>query len=138
VRAVNVAWLNEGLPRLTSDHVPISPCRVIWCLTHTVDRRRATVTHDTGNPGEQMVPFYVPVGPCGHVGSGKSTQPGTRRGLMMGAKFAAPDRLVVNLTGDAAFGMAGMHFETASPSPSDPNDCHEQQSVGRLPEIPTE
>jgi len=32
----------------------------------------------------------------------------------MGAKIAAPDRVVVNLLGDAAFGMTGMDVETAA------------------------
>ena len=31
----------------------------------------------------------------------------------MGAKLAAPDKLVVNVLGDAAFGMVGMDVETA-------------------------
>ena len=32
----------------------------------------------------------------------------------MGAKLAAPQNLAVNVMGDAAFGMAGMDFETAA------------------------
>jgi acetolactate synthase-1/2/3 large subunit len=31
----------------------------------------------------------------------------------MGAKLARPDKICVNLMGDAAFGMVGMDFETA-------------------------
>jgi len=31
----------------------------------------------------------------------------------MGASLAAPEKLVVNVMGDAAFGMSGMDFETA-------------------------
>ena len=31
----------------------------------------------------------------------------------MGAKLAAPEKLAVNIMGDAAFGMAGMDYETA-------------------------
>ena len=31
----------------------------------------------------------------------------------MGAKLAEPDKTVVNVMGDAAFGMVGMDFETA-------------------------
>jgi thiamine pyrophosphate-dependent acetolactate synthase large subunit-like protein len=34
----------------------------------------------------------------------------------MGIKLARPDSVVVNLMGDAAFGMVGMDFETASRS----------------------
>jgi acetolactate synthase-1/2/3 large subunit len=113
VQAVKQAWLGEWLPRLTSDETPINPYRVIWDLMHTVDRSRTTVTHDSGNPRDQMVPFYEALIPHGYVGWGKSTQLGTGLGLMMGARLAAPDRLAVNVMGDAAFGMVGLDFETA-------------------------
>jgi acetolactate synthase-1/2/3 large subunit len=60
-----------------------------------------------------MVPFYEAVIPRGYIGWGKSTQLGTSLGLAMGAKLAAPEKLVVNVMGDAAFGMVGLDFETA-------------------------
>lgn len=113
VKAVREAFLKEWLPRLTSDDVPISPYRVIWDLMHTVDRRRTIVTHDAGNPRDQMVPFYESLVPHGYIGWGKSTQLGTGLGLAMGAKLAFPDRLCINIMGDAAFGMVGIDFETA-------------------------
>jgi acetolactate synthase-1/2/3 large subunit len=60
-----------------------------------------------------MVPFWGTTAPRGYLGWGKSTQLGTGLGLAMGAKLAAPDRLVINVMGDVAFGMVGMDFETA-------------------------
>jgi acetolactate synthase-1/2/3 large subunit len=51
--------------------------------------------------------------PRGYLGWGKSTQLGTGLGLTMGARLARPDRLAVNIMGDAAFGMVGMDVETA-------------------------
>jgi acetolactate synthase-1/2/3 large subunit len=113
IRTVKAEFLKAWMPRLTSSDHPISPYRVIWDLMHTVDRRRTIVTHDSGNPRDQMVPFYEAVVPHGYIGWGKTTQLGTGLGLAMGAKLAAPDRLVVNFMGDAAFGMVGMDFETA-------------------------
>lgn len=113
VKAVKDDFMKAWMPRLTSDDLPISPYRVIWDLMHTVDRRRTTVTHDAGNPRDQMLPFYEAVVPHGYIGWGKSTQLGTGMGLMMGAKLANPDWLTVNVMGDAAFGMVGMDFETA-------------------------
>jgi len=113
VRAVKEEFLKEWMPRLTSNETPISPYRLIWDLMQTVDRRRTIVTHDAGNPRDQMIPFYEALIPHGYIGWGKSTQLGTGLGLVMGAKLAAPDHLVVNLMGDAAFGMVGMDFETA-------------------------
>jgi acetolactate synthase-1/2/3 large subunit len=103
------AWM----PRLTSDEVPINPYRVIWELMHAVDRRSTVVTHDAGNPRDQMLPFYEAVAPGTYLGWGKSTQLGTGLGLAMGAKLGRPDWLSVNVMGDAAFGMVGMDFETA-------------------------
>ena len=113
VKAVKAEFLKEWMPRLTSDEVPISPYRAIWDLMHTVDRRRTIITHDAGNPRDQLVPFWESLVPHGYVGWGKSTQLGTGLGLALGAKLAAPDRLCVNLMGDVAFGMVGMDFETA-------------------------
>ncbi len=102
--------------RLNSDEVPISPYRVFHELAGVVDAANAIVTHDSGYPREQIVPFWKPVNPRGYIGWGKSTQLGYGLGLAMGAKLAAPDKQVVNVMGDAAFGMAGMDIETAARS----------------------
>ena len=102
------------MPKLTSNEVPINPYRVIWDLMNTVDRTKTMVTHDSGNPRDQMLPFYQSIIPHGYIGWGKSTQLGFGLGLIMGAKLAAPQNLAVNIMGDAAFGMAGMDFETAA------------------------
>jgi thiamine pyrophosphate-dependent acetolactate synthase large subunit-like protein len=80
---------------------------------HTVDREKTIVTHDSGSPRDQMSPFFEAISPRGFIGWGKSTQLGYGFGLAMGAKLAAPDKLAVNVMGDAAFGMVGLDFETA-------------------------
>lgn len=113
VVASKAAFLKAWMPRLTSDEAPISPYRVVWDLMHTVDRRRTMVTHDAGNPRDQVIPFYEAIVPRGYIGWGKSTQLGTGLGLSMGTKLAHPDWLTVNIMGDWAFGMVGMDFETS-------------------------
>lgn len=113
IKAVKAEFLKAWLPRLTSDDTPISPYRVIWELMHNLDRRRTAITHDAGNPRDQMIPFYETLIPHGYIGWGKTTQLGTGLGLVMGAKLARPDLLCVNVMGDAAFGMVGIDFETA-------------------------
>jgi acetolactate synthase-1/2/3 large subunit len=113
IRTVREQFLREWWPRLSADTHPISPYRVIWELMQTLDRRRAIVTHDSGNPRDQMVPFFEATTPHGYIGWGKTTQLGSGLGLAMGAKLAAPERFAVNLMGDAAFGMVGLDFETA-------------------------
>jgi acetolactate synthase-1/2/3 large subunit len=113
IRQVREAWLAEWMPKLTSNEVPITPYRVIWDFMHAIDPRDAIVTHDSGSPRNQMVPFYRATAPRGYIGWGKSHALGTGLGLIMGAKLAAPDKFCVNFMGDAAFGMTGLDFETA-------------------------
>jgi acetolactate synthase-1/2/3 large subunit len=113
VRASREAFLKEWLPRLTSDGTPINPYRVIWELNQVVDKANTIVTHDSGNPRDQILPFYQATTPRGYLGWGKSTQLGTGYGVAMGAKLAHPNKLSVNVMGDLAFGTAGMEVETA-------------------------
>src|SRR6202007_475434 len=58
-------------------------------------------------------PFWKPVEPLSYIGWGKTTQLGYGLGLAMGAKLARPDKLCINVWGDAAIGFTGMDFETA-------------------------
>jgi thiamine pyrophosphate-dependent acetolactate synthase large subunit-like protein len=114
IRAVREAEREEWLlPRLTAESTPISPYRVIGELMNALDRTRSVVTHDSGNPRDQMVTTYEALVPRGYIGWGKSTQLGTGLGLALGAKLAFPDRTVVNVMGDLAFGTVGMEVETA-------------------------
>jgi thiamine pyrophosphate-dependent acetolactate synthase large subunit-like protein len=113
VRDAKNVYLDEWLPRLTSDETPINPYRVIWDLMHTVDRAQTILTHDSGNPRDQTLSFFEALAPRGYLGWGKSTQLGTGYGIAMGAKLAHPNKLVVNVMGDLAFGTAGMEVETA-------------------------
>ncbi len=86
---------------------------MIWDLLHTVDVSRTIITHDAGSPRDQLSPFWECVTPLSYIGWGKTTQLGYGLGLAMGAKLAHPDKLCVNLWGDAAIGFTGMDFETA-------------------------
>ena len=113
IKSVNDQWLQEWMPKLTSHEVPINPYRVIWELMQTVNPAEAIVTHDSGSPRNQMVPFYLATAPRSYTGWGKSHGLGTGLGLAIGAKLAAPDKFCINWMGDAAFGMVGMDFETA-------------------------
>ena len=114
IASVRKTWLKEWTPKLTSDEVPITPYRVIWEFMNNVDPAEAIVTHDSGSPRDQLMPFYQSGGPRTYLGWGKSHGLGTGLGLNIGAKLAAPDKFVVNFMGDAAFGMTGLDFETAA------------------------
>lgn len=110
------AWLQQWLPKLNHNDKPINPYRVIADFMQVVNPDEAIVTHDSGSPRYQMMPFYRAGIPRSYIGWGKSHQLGTGLGLMMGAKLAAPDKFCVNFMGDAAFGMTGLDFETAARS----------------------
>ena len=112
-QAVKREWLDEWMPQLTSDEEPINQYRIIWDLMHNVDRANTIITHDAGSPRDQLTPFWESVAPRTYMGWGKSTQLGYGLGITMGAKLAEPDKLCVNVMGDAAIGMVGMDIETA-------------------------
>lgn len=107
------AWLREWMPKLTSAETPMTPYRVIWEFVQLVNPAETIVTHDSGSPRNQLLPFYRATTPRGYMGWGKSHALGTGLGLIMGAKLACPDKFCVNFMGDAAFGMTGLDFETA-------------------------
>jgi len=108
------AWLDEWAKFLNSDETPLNQYRVIRDLMRTVDRNNVIMTHDSGSPREQMIPFWETTAAGSYMGWGKSTQLGYGLGITMGAKLAAPNKLCVNVMGDAAIGMTGMDIETAA------------------------
>lgn len=113
IRTIKQAWQAQWMPKLTSQETPLTPYRVIWDLMHTVDVANSIVTHDAGSPRDQTSPFWESTTPLSYIGWGKSTQLGYGLGLAMGAKLARPEKLCVNIWGDAAIGFTGMDFETA-------------------------
>ena len=113
IAEVRAAWLKEWMPKLTSGEAPLSPYRVLWDLQRTVDVASTIITHDAGSPRDQLSPFWVATEPLSYLGWGKTTQLGYGLGLAMGAKLACPEKLCINVWGDAAIGFTGMDFETA-------------------------
>ncbi len=113
VQAVKKKWRDEWMPQLTSNEVPINQYRIIWDLLHNVDSGNVILTHDAGSPRDQTVPMWEATVPRSYMGWGKSTQLGYGLGIIMGAKLAEPDKLCINIMGDAAIGMVGMDIETA-------------------------
>jgi thiamine pyrophosphate-dependent acetolactate synthase large subunit-like protein len=112
IAAERAAWMQRWEAKLTSSESPITPYRVMSEFIRVVDPSGAIVTHDSGSPRDQLLPFYRATTPRGYLGWGKSHQLGTGLGLAMGAKVAAPDKFCVNFMGDAAFGMTGLDLET--------------------------
>lgn len=113
IARIRAEWLDHWIPKLTSNEAPLSPYRVLWDLHATVDRDNTVITHDAGSPRDQISPFWQATVPLSYIGWGKTTQLGYGLGLAMGAKLACPDKLCINVWGDAAIGFTGMDFETA-------------------------
>jgi len=113
IAAAHAAFLAQWQARLDSSATPIDPYRVMAELTRTLDPDDTIITHDAGSPRDQILPFWKSNTPLSYIGWGKTTQLGYGLGLAMGAKLARPDKVCVNVWGDAAIGFTGMDFETA-------------------------
>jgi acetolactate synthase I/II/III large subunit len=113
IESIRGEWLKQWLPKLTSDAAPLSPYRVLWDLQRTVNVAETIITHDAGSPRDQLSPFWRSTHPLSYIGWGKTTQLGYGLGLAMGAKLVHPEKLCINVWGDAAIGFTGMDFETA-------------------------
>ncbi len=113
IAASHEEFLAKWAPKRNSNDAPLNPYRVLKDLYDTVDIHNTIITHDAGSPRDQLSPFWKAVEPLSYIGWGKTTQLGYGLGLAMGAKLARPDKLCINVWGDAAIGFTGMDFETA-------------------------
>ena len=113
IQAIREEFLSEWMPKLACKDAPINPYRVIAELNRHVDKANTIITHDAGSPRDQMTPFWESTEPQSYIGWGKTTQLGYGLGLAMGAKIVHPNKLCINVWGDAAIGFTGMDFETA-------------------------
>jgi acetolactate synthase-1/2/3 large subunit len=121
-RAAHREWLTElqGVenerraaeqPELTDERAPLHPLRVYHELRQVLDRNAVVVGDggdfvsyagrvvETHEPGTWLDP-----GPFGCLGAGP--------GYALAAKLAHPERQVVLLVGDGAFGFSGLEFDT--------------------------
>jgi acetolactate synthase-1/2/3 large subunit len=111
LRADEVAARAAENAELSDDRTPLHPMRVYAELAPMLDRD-AIVVIDAGDFGSyagRVIDSYVPgawldSGPFGCLGSGP--------GYALAAKLARPDRQVVLLQGDGAFGFSGMEWDT--------------------------
>jgi acetolactate synthase-1/2/3 large subunit len=111
LRAVESRGRAAERAELTDDRSPLHPMRVYAELKPLLDRD-AIVVIDAGDFGSyagRVIDSYVPgawldSGPFGCLGSGP--------GYALAAKLAHPDRQVVLLQGDGAFGFSGMEWDT--------------------------
>ena len=98
------AFTAKYAPLLVSEDVPLNPYRVYGDLMAVLDRRRAFVTHDSGNTRDQLSTVYRALIPRGFMGWGNVSTLGFGLAAAAAAKLAHPDWQCVNVTGDAGVG----------------------------------
>ncbi|BDB42580.1 MULTISPECIES: acetolactate synthase [Mycobacterium] len=111
LRTVERAARDQEQVELAEDRIPLHPMRVYAELAPLLDRD-AIVVIDAGDFGSyagRVIDSYQPgcwldSGPFGCLGSGP--------GYALAAKLAHPQRQVVLLQGDGAFGFSGMEWDT--------------------------
>lgn len=111
LRTVETAARAAEQAELSDDRAPLHPMRVYAELAPLLDRD-AIIVIDAGDFGSyagRVIDSYVPgawldSGPFGCLGSGP--------GYALAAKLAHPERQVVLLQGDGAFGFSGMEWDT--------------------------
>lgn len=111
LRTVESAARAAEQAELSDDRTPLHPMRVYAELTPLLDRDAIMVIDagDFGSYAGRVIDSYVPgawldSGPFGCLGSGP--------GYALAAKLARPERQVVLLQGDGAFGFSGMEWDT--------------------------
>ena len=100
-------------PLLTSDDIPITPQRVIHDLKKVFDPDDTIIMHDSGSSRGYVIHHWIATQPRGVLGVGNQSSMGWSVGACIGAKLAAPDKHVINIIGDGAFGMTGFEMDTA-------------------------
>jgi acetolactate synthase I/II/III large subunit len=111
LRATETAARKSEHADLADDRSPLHPMRVYAELAPLLDRDAIIVVDagDFGSYAGRVIDSYFPgawldSGPFGCLGSGP--------GYALAAKLARPDRQVVLLQGDGAFGFSGMEWDT--------------------------
>jgi acetolactate synthase I/II/III large subunit len=111
LRATETAAREREQGELADDRSPLHPMRVYAELAPLLDRDAIIVVDagDFGSYAGRVIDSYVPgawldSGPFGCLGSGP--------GYALAAKLARPDRQVILLQGDGAFGFSGMEWDT--------------------------
>ncbi len=111
LRATEIAARGRDEAMTKSDSVPIHPARLVAEVDRFADPEAILVGDGgdfvsfAGRLIEREKPgLWIDPGPFGCLGSGP--------GYAMAAKLARPDRQVILLSGDGAFGFSAMEFDT--------------------------
>ena len=106
-------WNQISTPLLKSDEVPINPFRVTDELRNALDPERSIVLHDAGSVRGSTSQHYIATVPRSFIGFGVQSAMGWSIGAAIGAKTAAPDKLVATVIGEEAFCETALDIETS-------------------------
>ncbi len=106
-------WWAISRPVLTSAERPVNPFRVTWEFSQLVNPDETIVLHDAGGTRGTTSQHYVATVPRSFIGFGVESAMGWSLGAAIGAKAAAPDKLVAAFIGDEAFCETAMDLETS-------------------------
>jgi acetolactate synthase-1/2/3 large subunit len=106
-------WSDLSKPLLTSDEAPINPFRITHELNNALNRSDAIVLHDAGSVRGSTAQHYLSAQPRSFLGFGVQSAMGWTIGAAMGAKTAAPGKLVVAVVGEEAFCETALDIETS-------------------------
>ena len=131
IAAIRKSWLNEWMPKLTSDAVPLSPYRVIWDLQHTVDVANTIITHDAGSPRDQLAPFWITKKPFTYISSQAPHAAGIRPRPCHGREARLPGKTLRQCLGRCRHRLYGHGFrDCRARADSDSLDTAEQFQHG--------
>ena len=77
------AWLRRWEAKRRSQERPINPYFVMSEFMRVIPSEDAIVTHDSGSPRDQLLPFYVATKPRGFLGMVKSLTPDEMKRLLL-------------------------------------------------------
>ena len=61
------AWDARDAAKFTTDDTPLNPYRVMADFIAVTDPAQTIVTHDSGNPRDQLMPIYKSTTPRGYL-----------------------------------------------------------------------
>jgi acetolactate synthase-1/2/3 large subunit len=111
--ALRQRWNQISTPLLKSDEVPINPFRVTNELRNALDPDRSIVLHDAGSVRGSTSQHYVATVPRSFIWFGVQSAMGWSIGAAIGAKTAAPDKVVATVIGEEAFCETALDIETS-------------------------
>lgn len=106
--------MQAAIPLVTSDQKPIHPARLMFEIRQRIDENTIVVIDggDTASFGNIFLPATGP-GQYMGIANGSFGPLGVGVPYAMAAKLAHPDKKVILLTGDGAFGYGAMEYDTA-------------------------